>query len=1417
MKREPNPYASNPILTVTNTMSISVPSMVAEDVIDGSADKIVGVDPAALDAIKETIQEVSIVAALARSEAGDLQGTVESIKDDIDSTSRLAYGIQAGYTKHPSNAKLTVDTSDLTGLAYFRLTGNGHDVAVSTQDLQNLVDGNVGSGGSGAGVVTLGPDVNSASLSVEGDTMVFGVSSGGGTSGTNLGYYKIAATGFVHAYNPKLQMRLQSNSSGQVSLKLTSDNGGTWHSITPGGSSGSTSNPDTEFVHGSISYYDPALVFESENSSSWSHINNSRDYRSSAGVAILLGDAPNNNSNLVYPLITPGIINAANRNCRLTWVDTTNKGGGSAIWDLQYTTDGGRNWNSLGSGSGSGGGAETVRYTGNRYPYLALHLNSSGALSFVRPDGDPIDNIRAKAITNADTDCYLAIGVYDRTLAFFNGNKTVTIVDGNGNLVGGSGSSGSSSSDSASSTVTFGPFGSSDQYELSLALNEYRTDYASAIVELRSNYSSIDAALGAYLAAPPANDSRYDYGVTMAVSGMGTLVFKRNSDIVKYDLNNLGSSNSSSGGSSGGANIDSDVKFTLDKVSTAGVPYSEYAMWVTELAYTITPRDAETNDVYPIAAKGFKCPYDARTAVFWKNTENSYKLQLTKDGGQTWTDLGGGSTTVTTTSSGISFIPGQDSWPQLAIDHSSKKYINFVTQTDSGSSFDTGLEYGLQVALAAFDNSDVKLRLSGSSASPKLQVRKGYNKDWEDFAMSGGSSTGGSSDVAKYLQYDYEGSGVKVLAGSWGGNTPILNWAVETLDGGSYTRSGVDVLMGNAIATYLKADNYMRQSYINGKIVPVLTNGQLSWSYWNGYEWLPASGDGLTDLQLAILSGNNTGKIKVIAGSTVSQVNDSSSGVVTLHTTFSGASVSGVNVLLNTGLAAGRNIDSNKDSWRVTGGIRPVISEDTHSLSWEYRDVKYDGWRAISSEGSGGTTNVVTTTSLGVSFVPFNNGYMGYNQLVIDQSSGNCISFATQSTNGNVEATGLEYGLQVALAAFDDPTVKLRLSSNGTSPKLQVLKGWNSDWEDFAVSGSSSDSIIKFYYNNLSSRSLKHSDLDSKSESSGYAFINEEAGGTSCVYSLITPGLINAGNSDYRLGWINLGSAEYELKQTTDGGQTWSSLGGGSSGGLSLPLVKPDGDLLDSAIRPLIESGVPQPLVGINWAGYDPDNMLIPKASGMRVLISNPIACYNWDTSPEDGGSATISGRVRPITLSNSSLAWHCDRFHDGNNDNKWSLYDTAVVAKGGKTIMNVDTTRLNGNYYIQNWHAYSLNTAARAEYEGSGMGVLVANAIATFDGVTTSSDHPNEPYNVTGGVRFVKLEDSTVKVQHYDVSSEGVDRAWKESEFVATRLRDRSNGLGLSLHSNILMSADKQSQIISISTMQWLYQNADKLAALIS
>ena len=59
MKREPNPYSKNPILTVTNTMSISVPSMVAEDVLDGTDTPIITTDPEVhgrIDAVSEAVE-----------------------------------------------------------------------------------------------------------------------------------------------------------------------------------------------------------------------------------------------------------------------------------------------------------------------------------------------------------------------------------------------------------------------------------------------------------------------------------------------------------------------------------------------------------------------------------------------------------------------------------------------------------------------------------------------------------------------------------------------------------------------------------------------------------------------------------------------------------------------------------------------------------------------------------------------------------------------------------------------------------------------------------------------------------------------------------------------------------------------------------------------------------------------------------------------------------------------------------------------------------------------------------------------------------------------------------------------------------------------------------------------------------------
>ena len=101
MKREPNPYSKNPMLTVTSTMSISVPSMVAEDVLNGTDAPVITTDPEVhgrIDAVSEVVDlmdtRIDAVSNMSEllygsciSTIGTVSGALELMDTRIDAVS----------------------------------------------------------------------------------------------------------------------------------------------------------------------------------------------------------------------------------------------------------------------------------------------------------------------------------------------------------------------------------------------------------------------------------------------------------------------------------------------------------------------------------------------------------------------------------------------------------------------------------------------------------------------------------------------------------------------------------------------------------------------------------------------------------------------------------------------------------------------------------------------------------------------------------------------------------------------------------------------------------------------------------------------------------------------------------------------------------------------------------------------------------------------------------------------------------------------------------------------------------------------------------------------------------------------------------------------------------------------------------
>lgn len=937
MKREPNPYASNPILTVTNTMSISVPSMVAEDVIDGDADKVTGVDPAVLEEIKEDIKAIS---------------------DEIDSTSRLAYGLK-GYSN--DGGELYVDVNS-TGMLYLRMSKNGEHADVTMDELNQLVHG-LKLNGSGT-VRYTGNLYSHLELTIDqnGHDLAFRDPYGRPFNSlvTRQIYDEVSGC-CLSIYEDSNELKYY---NGSKTITIVDKNG----NISGGGGSSSSGSSSDSSSGGPYVTYENLAQAQIRFDSNYGGV-----------VAIQAADKEVNTGLAYYKIAAKGFVSSDWPNAQLRLY------GGANTVELQLSSDSGRTWRSITSG-----GSDST--------------SSSGSSS--------------------DADILWSVGkaVYD--LSEITGN-----------------------------TFRYAGYEDSDlQYKVVVPqLNDGSGDvYPIAVPGLVNPFSP-----GYGLFWRRNASSGYELCIT---------------DDAGYNwqplaLKGSSSSSDSSSGTSGSNVPGLEATFTVDSLGYNGVYNIAEAYGTVSDTYclynVVSIRDAYSGAVYPITTTGWACPEHNKTGVYWRHTEQGYRLQFTEDGGRTWSSLvgGGGITHTVTTSTGVAFVPADPQYTTLMIDQVSGNHISFLSQRADGYSSDTGLWYGLQVALAAYDEPEVKLRLSGHSLVPVLQVKRG-SSDWEDFVIGGGSSgsgnsgsSGSSSDAM--MQFYYNGS------------TRSLAYANSDYKG------------NNAGYAFLNYGSDGKTKCVYSLITPGLINagnsdyrlawvdvgsGQYDLKYTTdgGYNWSVLSGGSSSDSnsEAGVLTQND-GKLDILSGDPYNLSNTAPSGVVSLKATYDNNSVSGVNVLLNVGLAAGRDMYSYNNSWYVTGGIRPVISEDGKNLSWEYREINGYGWNPIASEGSGGTsegsggiTNTVITTSSGVSFVPYDENYT---QLIADASSG-CINFVTQREDGDITETGLRYGLQVALAAFDKPSVRLRFSGSGASPKLQVQKGDGYAWEDFVISGGSSSS-----------------------------------------------------------------------------------------------------------------------------------------------------------------------------------------------------------------------------------------------------------------------------------------------------------------------------------------------------------------------
>lgn len=136
MKREPNPYSKNPRLTVTSTMAISVPSMVAEDVLNGTDAPVITVDPnvndridtisGAVELMDTRIDTVSEMANLTNTNLYNLAEFVDGINTRVDNVSKVAS--LGGTSASESGRDISFTTSGGTDYSLgFKVNANSND------------------------------------------------------------------------------------------------------------------------------------------------------------------------------------------------------------------------------------------------------------------------------------------------------------------------------------------------------------------------------------------------------------------------------------------------------------------------------------------------------------------------------------------------------------------------------------------------------------------------------------------------------------------------------------------------------------------------------------------------------------------------------------------------------------------------------------------------------------------------------------------------------------------------------------------------------------------------------------------------------------------------------------------------------------------------------------------------------------------------------------------------------------------------------------------------------------------------------------------------------------------------------------------------------------------------------------------
>lgn len=349
MQREPNPYAQQPAYTVTQTMAISVPSTVAEDVLDGEdmGGGESNIDSSTLVALQSDMVEL-------KSDVADLSSQLNTVNDDVQQLTSQCIELKettvAADYKGNAKSDLTLTINGSNGSLYLSAKDANNSITqldryalqVTLADLYDedaryaFVNGvlskstNEGvswdpisssSSGSNNQVLSIN-GLDALSFSCNYDTRGTIIVQGSTTDASGLAYYPLATSSFANADSIACQMKPVSNG-----IAYSNDYGNTWTTITATSGSGSGSDSGSDSGSSSnIELKDPLSSLQ---------VTGLSDY-----TLLLQAAYKDDPSTLGYcTLAVKGIANFDNPTCQLR---VTSSG------DIQTTTDGGSTWNPLG-------------------------------------------------------------------------------------------------------------------------------------------------------------------------------------------------------------------------------------------------------------------------------------------------------------------------------------------------------------------------------------------------------------------------------------------------------------------------------------------------------------------------------------------------------------------------------------------------------------------------------------------------------------------------------------------------------------------------------------------------------------------------------------------------------------------------------------------------------------------------------------------------------------------------------------------------------------------------------------------------------------------------------------------------------------------------------------------------------------